>query len=76
MDLLRHPVQHWKALAVFTVIVVLYFYGTFDRILVNIGLQSHECVRNAIGTIFCGKEATEYREHVQTVKESLERIKP
>ncbi len=76
MDLLRHPIQHWKALTVLTVIVVLYFYGTFDHLLYHVGLQAHDCIKNGFGTVYCGQEATEYKEHIQAVKENLERIKP
>lgn len=50
---------------VFAILVVLWARGTFDRPLSSIGLNSHECGRNAFGATFCGDELKRYRQQVQ-----------
>ena len=35
--------------------------GTFDHLLVNVGLQYNDCARNGFGATFCGDELEEYQ---------------
>jgi hypothetical protein len=54
------------ALVVLALVVLgaLYARGTFDRVLVNVGLNAKECGRNGFGATFCGQELVEYRERI------------
>jgi hypothetical protein len=63
-----------RRLVVILVLVALgvaYAAGTFDRLLVNVGLQAHECARNGFGATFCGKELDEYRQRVNGIEQRL-----
>jgi hypothetical protein len=66
-----HKRAHWRtslrigiAFAVVIALAVVFTAwrgGTFDRALVNVGLNAKECARNDFGATFCGRELTEYR---------------
>ncbi len=49
-------------------LIVLWWHGTFDRLLVNVGLNAQPCGRNAFGATFCGKELAEYRARQERVE--------
>jgi Skp family chaperone for outer membrane proteins len=64
----------FAVLATAILVVLIYFYalGAFDKPLSSIGLNVHECARNGLGQTFCGKELTEQRERVNSIKQSTE----
>lgn len=44
---------------VFVVLFLAWRAGTFDHVLVNVGLNAKPCARNGFGATFCGKELEE-----------------
>jgi hypothetical protein len=60
-----------KLLIVLAVVALIGMWagGTFDRALVNVGLNSQECAHNGFGATFCGKELDEYRARIGRVKQ-------
>lgn len=55
------------------ILLVLWRLGTFDHLLVNVGLNAKECAHNGFGATYCGKELTEYRERLLSTETALER---
>lgn len=47
-------------LGLFILLVVSWAGGTFDKALVNVGLNAKPCIRNVFGATFCGDEAKQY----------------
>jgi hypothetical protein len=69
-----HERWRWRLLILLALVFVFAGWraGTFDRVLVNVGLNAHACERNALGATFCGQELTEYNEHVAQIKQQSE----
>lgn len=55
------------------VLLVLWRLGTFDHLLVDVGLNAKECAHNGFGATYCGKELDEYRERLRSTETALER---
>ncbi len=47
------------------VVALLYFGGTFDRALVNVGLNAKPCYQNGFGAVFCGADYDDYRARME-----------
>lgn len=62
----------WIALVVVVVLVSLWARGTFDHLLLNVGLNAKECGRNGYGAVLCGKELDEYRSRLQVVEHAAQ----
>jgi hypothetical protein len=63
-DLKWHQQLRWR-LAIAAALVLLavgWRAGTFDGVLVHVGLNAKPCVKNAYGATFCGSSATSYCE--------------
>jgi hypothetical protein len=65
-----HERWSWRLLILLALVLVFAGWraGTFDRVLVNVGLNAKPCERNALGATFCGQELAEYDEHVAQIK--------
>lgn len=64
----------WRA---FIVVIALVLFagwkaGTFDHVLVNVGLNAKECARNGFGATFCGQELVERRQQQEQAKQEGE----
>jgi hypothetical protein len=59
----------WKVAIVVVVLVSMWSRGTFDHVLVNVGLNAKECARNGFGATLCGKELDVYRERLQSIEQ-------
>jgi hypothetical protein len=46
--------------AVIGVVAALYFSGRMDPLLYNVGLNFHPCLKNGYGAVFCGQNAKNY----------------
>jgi hypothetical protein len=55
-------------------LIALWSRGTFDHLLVNVGLNAKECARNGFGATFCGDELDRYRRQIiEPLNDSLGR---
>lgn len=74
--------KKWHQRALWRIAIVLVILGlfgawrggSFDHVLVNVGLNAKACARNGFGATFCGEELAQYREHQQQAKEKGEAI--
>lgn len=58
----RQPRWRLAIVAALVLLVVGWRAGTFDDVLVHVGLNAKPCVKNAYGATFCGSSATSYCE--------------
>jgi hypothetical protein len=74
----QRPLPRALAAGLVVLLLVGWRAGTFDHVLVNVGLNAKPCARNGFGAVFCGKELTEYRERIangeKQGKEASEKI--
>jgi hypothetical protein len=49
----------------------LWTTGRMDTTLAGVGLNYHDCVKNAFGATFCGADAKKYEQNVQSIEDSL-----
>jgi hypothetical protein len=63
----------WQVTIVVWILGALWFAGTFDHLLVNVGLNAKECGRNGLGATLCGHELDEYRARVRVPSEQVRR---
>jgi hypothetical protein len=63
-----------RVLIVLAVVVLaaVYFSGSVDHALYNVGLNFHECAHNRSGATLCGSELDEYRARVERTKRRTE----
>jgi hypothetical protein len=60
-----------SGIGVAVIVGLLYFSGTFDKPLFNVGLNFHPCIQNAFGATFCGDDAKRYcREVVEPLTDA------
>lgn len=50
--------------AVLAFLLVAYFAGSFDRLLVGVGLNTKECATSGLGVTYCGKALQDYKTNV------------
>jgi predicted amidophosphoribosyltransferase len=61
--------RHWWIVAIIVVALVsLWARGTFDHLLLNVGLNAKSCGRNLEGAVLCGKELDELHERLQVME--------
>lgn len=56
--------RRWWVIAAVVVLVAVWYSGTFDRALVNVGLNSRPCGTNGFGATFCGDDRERYERDV------------
>lgn len=66
---LRRLGRRLVALAIVAVLIIAWQAGTFDHILVNVGLNAEPCARNGFGAVFCGKELEERQAQQEQAKQ-------
>jgi hypothetical protein len=69
-----HQRAVWRLLIVIAALVLIAAWraGSYDHVLVNVGLNAKPCARNGFGATFCGSELEEYRAHVRRAREAGE----
>lgn len=50
---------------VLVILGILYFTGHLDHLLYPVGLNYNKCGKNGFGSVYCGKELTEYEERIE-----------
>lgn len=51
--------------AALVILGILYFTGHLDHLLYPVGLNFNKCGKNGFGSVYCGKELTEYEERIE-----------
>jgi hypothetical protein len=72
-----HQKARWRILIGFFVFTLAAGWnaGTFDHVLVNVGLNAKPCARNGFGAVFCGKELEERRAQQQQSESEAAKLK-
>jgi hypothetical protein len=65
---LDRKVENRKALvllALFAIVAFAWTRGTFDNFLWRVHLNSHDCIQNGFGAVFCGDAADRYKQRLR-----------
>lgn len=65
------PSRFWLVALLVVAIGGAWTSGSLDHVLVNVGLNYNDCVRNGFGATFCGDEATAYQQRVDNLTRSI-----